>query len=82
MARQCLNAEVAAARAATHPSHSGGAMDWLLHIDIDELFLVQAVDPMEQQACACRLTAAAAAAAAAFALLVDESQTNDSVFVE
>eukprot|EP00750_Incisomonas_marina_P031798 INCI8308.3.p1 GENE.INCI8308.3~~INCI8308.3.p1 ORF type:complete len:639 (+),score=110.00 INCI8308.3:238-2154(+) len=49
MARQCLNAEVAAARAATHPSHSGGRMDWLLHIDIDELFLVQAADPMEQQ---------------------------------
>ena len=38
MARQCLNAEVAALRATTHPSTGGGPMDWLLHIDIDELF--------------------------------------------
>ena len=40
MSRQCLNAEIAAKRALEFPSHSGGPMDWLLHIDIDELFFV------------------------------------------
>jgi hypothetical protein len=40
MPRQCLNAEVASVRAVTHPDALGGPMDWLLHIDIDELFML------------------------------------------